>query len=123
MATSLERQAHFALRFGLAFAFLYPPLAAIADPLSWEGYFPHFLRALPIPPLVLLHGFGLIEVAIAVWVLSGRAIRLPAALAALMLLAIVAFNTNQFDVVFRDLSIATMAIALALWPAPRAQSS
>jgi uncharacterized membrane protein YphA (DoxX/SURF4 family) len=110
------RRAHQVLRIGLAFAFLYPPYAALLDPQSWFGYFPRFIRELPINSLVLLHGFGVIEVLLALWILSGCRIRLPAALAGLILLAIVFFNSGTFDVVFRDLSIAAIALALALWP-------
>ncbi len=113
---SSERLAHGMLRAGAAFAFLYPPVRAISDPVSWFGYFPHFVRALPIDPLVLLHAFGIIEVILAVWILSGWRIRFPAIIATLMLCSIVVFNIAQIDVVFRDLSIALMTFALAVWP-------
>jgi uncharacterized membrane protein YphA (DoxX/SURF4 family) len=111
-----SRFAFLSLRVGTAFAFLYPPIKAITDPISWIGYFPSFIQRLPIPSMVLLHGFGLVEVVIAVWILSGWKIRIPAAVATLMLLAIVVFNASQMDVVFRDLSIACMTLALALMP-------
>ena len=110
------QKAHLTLRIGTAFAFLYPPIAAVSDPISWFGYFPHFLQTLPIDSLVLLHGFGIIEVVIALWILSGKYIRIPAAIATAMLVAIVVFNMSNFDVVFRDLAIACMTLALALWP-------
>ena len=64
------------------------------------------------PDAVLLHSFGALEVALALWVLSGWKVRVPATLMLLMLLAIVFFNLNQFQVVFRDLSIAGIALAL-----------
>lgn len=108
--------AHFLLRAGVAFALLYPAIRAIFDPVSWVSYFPSAVRALPIDSLVLLHAFGIIEVILALWILSGRNIRIPAALATLMLLAIVAVNFGQMDVLFRDLSIAMMALALFVWP-------
>lgn len=111
-----EQLAHLSLRIGAAFALLYPPIAAVFDPVSWLGYFPHFIRALPIDSLVLLHGFGSIEVALALWILSGWRIRIPALTATLMLVAIVAFNLTQMDIVFRDLSIAAITLALAFWP-------
>jgi uncharacterized membrane protein YphA (DoxX/SURF4 family) len=111
-----EQIAFVALRSGAAFAFLYPPLRAVYDPISWIAYFPHFIRTLPIDSLVLLHGFGVIEVILALWILSGRNIRIPSVLATLMLLGIVVFNWADLDVVFRDLSIAAMTLALALWP-------
>jgi hypothetical protein len=116
----MNRSAHLALRLGAAVAFLYPPLAAIGDPISWEGYFPHFIRALPVDTLYLLHGFGLIEAILAVWVLSGWKIRLPAALMTLILAAIVIANFSDISVLFRDVSIACLTLALAL--SPRASS-
>ncbi|MEJ0053902.1 MAG: DoxX family membrane protein [bacterium] len=111
-----ERAAHLILRLGVAFSFLYPPFAAIGDPFSWIGYFPQFVQALPVDTTLLLHAFGAAEVVIALWLISGWKVRYPAILAALMLLAIVAFNLNQFEVLFRDLSIAAAALAIALWP-------
>ena len=108
---------HLTLRIGLAFAFLYPPYAALSDPISWQAYFPAFVHALPLSPIVLLHAVGVLEVVIALWLLSGWRIRLPASLAAVMLLGIVVFNWPQLDVLFRDLSIVAIALALALWPA------
>ena len=116
MPTSQEAWAHLVLRIGLALAFLYPPFAALSDPVSWASYFPGFVRALPIDITALLHIFGVLEIAIALWLLSGWRIRVPATLAALMLLGIVASNLPDFEVLFRDLSIAAMAVALILWP-------
>lgn len=101
------------LRVGIAFAFLYPALNALQSPDSWVGYFPQFLLNSGIGSTVLLHGFGLVEVVIAVWILSGWHIEWPAALAAVMLLAIVVFNLNQFEILFRDLAIAAAALSLA----------
>jgi uncharacterized membrane protein YphA (DoxX/SURF4 family) len=120
---SSEQAAHAILRIGLAFSFLYPPYAALSDPVSWAGYFPAFVHALPVPIIVLLHAFGAVEAAIALWLLSGWQIRVPAALAAAILLAIVALDINDFAVLFRDLTIAAIAIALVIWPSPGAQPS
>lgn len=114
------RAAHLWLRAGLAFALLYPPYAALGDPVSWASYFPDFVRAVPVDLIVLLYAFGIIEVALALWILSGWRIRVPAALAALVLVAIVAVNLAEFEVLFRDLAIAAMALALVVWPAPNA---
>ncbi|HEY4501518.1 MAG TPA: DoxX family membrane protein [Candidatus Paceibacterota bacterium] len=104
----------FILRLGVAFSFLYPPLNALGNPDSWVGYFPPFLLNSGIPSEVLLHGFGVVEVAVALWLLSGWRVYWPAALAALMLAGIVVFNLSQFEVLFRDLSIAAAALALAV---------
>ena len=102
------------LRVGVAFSFLYPPINALFDPYAWSGYFPTFLLSIAGPyELILLHAFGILEVLLALWILFGKNIRIPSAIAAFVLLLIVALNANQFPVLFRDLSIALMAGALA----------
>ncbi|MBI4093931.1 hypothetical protein HY417_03125 [Candidatus Kaiserbacteria bacterium] len=110
---NLYGAAYFALRLGLAFAFLYPPLNALVDPLSWIGYFPPFLRGY-VPDLLLLHAFGAVEIVLAVWILSGWRIFWPSLAAAGMLLSIVVFNPGNIQVLFRDISLAAMALALAM---------
>lgn len=98
----------------IAVSFLYPPLAALTDPYSWSGYFPAFLTALMgTNTFLLLHAFGVIEVAIALWILFGKRVFIPSILAALILLAIIGFNLAQFPILFRDTSIALAALALA----------
>jgi uncharacterized membrane protein YphA (DoxX/SURF4 family) len=115
--SSPEWLAHLLLRIGLAFAFLFPPLNAFFDPDSWIGYFPPFLHGI-LPDLVMLHGFGIVEILIALWIFSGKHIFWPCLLAAIMLLTIIVFNTAEFQVLFRDLSIITIALALALLNLP-----
>ncbi len=103
------------LRIGLAFAFLYPAVAAWLDPFAWIGYFPPFLLTLVDPhEMILLHAFGVTEIIIGLWLLWGRSITIPATAAAVYLFAIVVFNLNQIDVIFRDISILAIAIALLI---------
>ena len=102
-----------ALRIGVAFALLYPALNALVDPLAWIGYFSPFTRGY-VPDEVLLHVFGIVEVILALWILSGRRIFWPSAATTLMLLGIVVFNPTNFQVLFRDLTIAAMTISLAV---------
>lgn len=105
----------FLLRAGVAFAFIYPAVAAWIDPLSWVGYFPASLRdAFPGDDLILLHLFGITELALAFWILVGRTILIPATLASVYLIAIILANLALFDIVFRDVSILAMTLALAL---------
>ena len=112
-----ERTVDLILRIGLAFAFLYPPLDAIADPYTWIGYFPPFMHGY-VPDMVLLHSFGAVEIVIALWLLSGWKVFWPALLAFLMLLAIVTFDNSDFQILFRDLTIASIALALMVWHNP-----
>jgi len=101
------------LRAGVAFAFLYPAVNAVFEPFTWIGYFPPFLRGI-VPDPVLLHTFGALEIVIALWILSGWRIFWPSAAATALLLSIVIFDFNSFEVLFRDVSIAAAALALAL---------
>lgn len=110
--------ADFLLRLGVAFAFLFPPVNAFLDPYAWVGYFPSFVGDI-FPEMVVLHVFGLIEIVIGLWILSGRRIFIPSVVGAALLLLIVAFNMGDFQVLFRDVSIAFMALALAVTHRPR----
>ena len=102
------------LRIGVAFAFIYPAVSAYFEPLSWIGFFPDFLRDTVIDKMLLLQLFGLSEVVIALWILVGRNIFIPSVLAALYLFLIVTFNLNSLDIIFRDIPIMLMAVALAV---------
>lgn len=104
------------LRVAIAFSFLYPPIAAISDPDSWLGYFPAFLPGTEF----MLHAFGLLELIIALWIVFGRRPWIPSVLAVIVLVAIVVLNGPQFDILFRDVSIALAAAALAWMHRPRA---
>jgi len=116
--TSSAERGRLLLRIAIAGAFLYPPIAAISDPYSWIGYFPRFVTGLPIPAILILHTFGLLEVVIAFWILWGRKIWLPSIAAAGLLLAIVIFNLGDINVLFRDVALAVAALALAFMPEP-----
>lgn len=109
----MNRTADLILRVGLAFAFLYPPISAITDPITWIGYIPKFMLQFG-SDIVLLHVFGVFEAAIALWILSGKRIMIPSFIACGTLIVIVLFNLSSFDVVFRDLSIAAIALALGI---------
>ncbi len=107
------------LRIGLAFAFLYPAISAIFNPFAWIGYFPQFAHTIIPNDTLLLYLFGFVEAIIGFWLLSGKNIFYPSAAAAAMLFLIVVFNFSQIDVVFRDLSIFAMAVALAIFHFPK----
>jgi uncharacterized membrane protein YphA (DoxX/SURF4 family) len=110
---SAEKIAYLVLRGGVSFAFLYPPINALFDPDSWIGYFPSFIHGF-VPDVVLLHTFGVVEVVIALWILSGWKIFWPSLIATAILLTIVIFDYRDFQVLFRDVTIASMSLGLAL---------
>ena len=115
---TLFSAANWALRISVAFAFLYPPYAALMDPTSWLSYFPHWMLTTAagwgIPNLVVLHGFGVVEVIIALWILSGWRMYIPGTLAVVILALIVILDAGDFEILFRDVSIALAAGSLAL---------
>jgi len=107
------------LRIGVAFAFIYPAVAAFITPVAWIGYFPIFIRDIFPGETLLLNLFGLSEIAIALWILSGKKIFIPSVFAALYLFLIVVLNWAQLDILFRDIPILLMAVALAIWSFPQ----
>lgn len=118
---NLKNYSDLLMRLGVAFAFLYPAFDAILNPDSWIGYFPRFLQGF-VPDAVLLHSFGVVEIIIALWILSGKKIFLPSLAATAILLFIVVFNAGEFEILFRDLSIAVIAFGLAIANYPSKQS-
>ena len=106
------------LRLGLAFAFLYPAISAVFNPFAWIGYFPQFAHIIIPNDALLLHLFGAIEIVIGLWLLYGKHIFYPSVAAAAMLFFIVVFNFSQMDIVFRDLSIFAIAVALVVLHRP-----
>lgn len=112
MFDSLPRQSTILLRIAIAFAFLYPAIDSIREPLSWVDFFPPLMRT-HMPDPILLYGWAAVEVVIALWILSGRRIFLPSLAAAVALCLIVLLNTVTFFIVFRDVSLALVAAHLA----------
>lgn len=100
------------LRMAVALAFLYPPIDAFFHPDSWVGFFPVLMRDY-VPGTVLLPLWGIVEIIIALWILSGKKIFVPACAATLSLVLIVLFNFSLIDILFRDLAIAFAAASLA----------
>ena len=103
----------FILRLGLAFSFIYAAVAAVFSPDDWLSYFPSFL-IVSINHAFLLHTWGLFEVVIGLWLIYGKRIFIPSVLALLSLLGLIITNLNGFDVIFRDVTIASIALALAI---------
>ena len=103
----------FLLRAGLAVVFLYAAVAAFITPDSWVGFLPSWMKQM-FPESVLLAGFSIYEIVLGVWLLSGWRVFAAAVLSALTLGAIVLTNVFAFDIIFRDVAIVAMALALAV---------
>lgn len=105
------------LRIGVAFAFIYAAIAGFVDPDSWIGWFPQTLRNI-IPDLLLLKLWGAYEIILALWILSGKKIFIPSALATLSLAGLIVTNFGAMDIIFRDVTILCATLALAIKTAP-----
>lgn len=101
------------LRIAFAFAFLYPAYGMWTNPNDWLGYIPSFVKNIGLSQDVLLMLIAGLHLIIALWILSGWRIFLPSLIAAVFLGSVVYFNQNQLDVLFRDISLALVALALA----------
>ena len=102
----------FLLRSGLSLAFLYAASAAFLDPQSWIGFLPRPMRAI-LPADMLLVAFSIYEIGLSLWLLSNHKTFAAALVAAATLLAITLANIYSLDIVFRDVALLFMALALA----------
>ncbi len=101
------------LRIGLAFVFFYAAIASFISPQNWIGFFPKFLRNV-LSASFLLTAFSVYEIILGLWLLSNKKIFYCAILSAIVMLAIVVTSWAALDVVFRDVAIFFMALALAV---------
>ncbi len=117
MEMSREKTAWLILRIGVAFAFLYAGIGGFVDPQSWLGWFPKFMRDL-VPEVLLLQIWGVYEIVTGLWILSGKNIFIPSLVASLSLTGLIVFNFPLMDIIFRDVTILAVTIALAIQSFP-----
>lgn len=101
------------LRWGLALVFLYASISAFINPSAWVIFIPKFVTGI-IPELIFLKIHSLVEIFLALWLLSNKKIFYASVISSLALLGIIIFNLTQLDIVFRDIAILFMAIALTI---------
>ncbi|MEO8637680.1 MAG: hypothetical protein ABI430_02135 [Candidatus Taylorbacteria bacterium] len=102
------------IRVAIAFAFFYPAIKIHIDPDSWLSYFPPFIKTVGIPQIVILYLFTAVHLAIGIWILSGKRIFIPCLLATLFLAGLILTNLSQMDILFRDVSLLLITLALAI---------
>jgi uncharacterized membrane protein YphA (DoxX/SURF4 family) len=121
MSSNLPEQvkrSYLVLRGALAFAFAYAAISAFITPSAWVGYLPGFVFDLPIPATTLLALFGVGEIILALWLLSGRQTFIASVIAFFLLIAIPVLHLEQMSILFRDVALAMVALALAVWNWP-----
>lgn len=110
-----ERMVSFLLRIGLASVLLYAALASFMDPDTWASFLPKFLRdAFPDQIKLFLFGFSVYELLLVCVLLLDKYVYQAAILSALTMIGILVFNAQGMDVIFRDVAIMFMALALAV---------
>ena len=100
------------LRLGLAFVFLYAASGTLMHPHLWQGFLPSFVQDFSFVGLIL-KGLALYEIALAVWLLSGKFLRYAGLLCAATLAGIILAQPSDLIVTFRDVGLVCMALALA----------
>ncbi|MEK7654564.1 MAG: hypothetical protein AAB345_04830 [Patescibacteria group bacterium] len=101
------------LRVGIAFTFLYAAISGFIIPDAWVGFLPPFMTNI-IPGATLLAMFGIYEIVLGLWLLSGWRIFYPALLSAATMAGIIFSDFSVFLITFRDVSILTASLALAV---------
>lgn len=99
------------LRMGLAFVFAYASFEIYLNPHNFLKYTPAFLLKL-LPQDVFLYSFGIMEIVLAIWILTKWKSSLSSLVSLLLLLGIILFNLEHFSILFRNVAIATSALAL-----------
>lgn len=103
------------LRISLAFAFLYPAISGFISPVKWIGYLPSFIADISfLTPAISLMIMEIIQIIVALWLLFGKNPYYPGILASLLLAGIIVFNLNLFEIVFRDIALLLVSIALVI---------
>lgn len=107
----------YVLRVGLAFTLLYAGIDSLLSPSDWIGFVPVWVQSLHITRLFALQSHSVVEIVLAVLLLTGWQKRAVASLVFLDILAIImvnGFGPSVFQVTFRDVGLLAIALYLAL---------
>lgn len=99
------------LQIGLAVTLLYAAVSQFTKPDDWTAYLPSFLPS-SIAFTTAVKLMALYELVLALWLLSGRYLKIAGILCALTFGGIVVVNFSQLIITFRDFGLFFMALAL-----------
>lgn len=105
--------AKFFLRIGLAFVFVYAAVEIYFHPANFLKYVPHEITDL-MPVDLFLLVFGVVEIILAVWLLSGWKGQYPSLISFLMMVGIIVLNPEYFQILFRNVAIGFGSLALVV---------
>ena len=101
----------FLLRSGLAIVFFYAGISAFLNPTAWIGFVPMWIRNI-VSENIFLPIHATLDVVIGIWLISGKKIFYASIVASLTILSILIFNIGALEILFRDVAILFMALAL-----------
>ncbi len=110
------------LRVGLAFVFTYASIEIFVNPQIFLKYTPGFLFNV-FPVNAFLYSFGVGELLLALWLLTKWKSTYSSIISVLLMIGIIAFNPEHFQVLFRNVAIAFGALALLMLETPRKEAS
>jgi uncharacterized membrane protein YphA (DoxX/SURF4 family) len=99
------------IRFGLAFVYGYAAVEIYLHPANFMKYIPPTVQSM-VPTDLFLLVFGIFEILLVLWLLSGKKTEYAGFISFLLMVGIIIPNTEYFNVLFRNVSIALSSIAL-----------
>lgn len=100
------------LRIGLSFVYIYAAFFISWDVKTGAKYVPAFVTSI-IPLQTFLILFGVFEIFLSIWLLSGKFKLYSALTSAAFLIVITGLNYSYFDVLFRNIALIAASLALA----------
>lgn len=101
------------LRVGLAFVFAYASVEIFINPTNFIKYTPQFvLNIVPLKPF--LYSFSVVEIVLSVWLLTGWKPEYPSIISVVLIVGIVVFNPEYFQILFRNVAIGFAGLALLM---------
>lgn len=101
------------LRVGLAFVFAYASYEICINPANFLKYTPSFIFNF-IPENLFLYSFGVAEIALAAWLLTGWKPEYASVISVMLMVGIIAFNPEYFQILFRNVAIGFGGLALLM---------
>lgn len=99
------------LRVGIAFVFVYAAVSMSLKPEEYSRYLPVLVKEF-FPPTPFLHFFGIFEIILSLWLISGKWNLYPSILASATIFALTIVNLSEFNTLFRNVGIFFASLAL-----------
>jgi uncharacterized membrane protein YphA (DoxX/SURF4 family) len=104
------------IQYGLAFGFVWSGVVIFKDVPSWASALEKSWarNLLPAPPASLMRATAVFDIVVGIWLFTGIALPIAAAVAALHLLQVLVV-TGIMSSSYRDVGLLAMAVALVLY--------